>query len=249
MAEEQKREKEKLRQEILDLEKKLYDGQPLELKMKVEIEEMKGELQVMQQMKEEKDMEMKKKMDAIQKQLEKKVEEVDKLDSLNQTLIVKELMTNNQLQDARKELITGLSENSGASIGVKKMGELDSRPFHAAAKRKFSAIEADTKAAELCSLWDEYLRDPNWHPFKVIQKEGRCEEILNEDDERLKELKSELGEEVYDAVTTSLKEINEYNPSGRYLVKEIWNIKQNRKATVKEGVTHILKQLTKIKRS
>lgn len=60
-----------------------------------------------------------------------------------------------------------------AKIGVKRMGELDNKPFVAAAKRKFSAGEADEKAAELSSLWEDCIMDPNWHPFKIIiDKEG-----------------------------------------------------------------------------
>ncbi|XP_065864212.1 factor of DNA methylation 4-like [Euphorbia lathyris] len=248
LAEEQKREKEKLCQKILELEKNLDAKQTLEL----DIERMKGALEVMKHMgEEEEDMEVKKRMDQMENDLKEKEEELDDLDSLNQTLMVKERMNNDQLQDARKELINYLSGNTRATIGVKKMGELDSRPFHAAAKRKFSPKDADVKAAELCSLWDEHLRDPNWHPFKVIEKDGHCEEILDDDDEKLKELKSEFGEEVYDAVTKSLKEINEYNPSGRYIVREMWNSKENKKTTLKEGVSYLLKQwkLSKSRRS
>lgn len=62
-----------------------------------------------------------------------------------------------------------------ATIGVKRMGEIDNRPFLAAAKAKFPAEEAEEKGLELCSLWEEYLRDPNWHPFKIlVDKEGNC---------------------------------------------------------------------------
>ncbi|WCJ44654.1 XH/XS domain-containing protein [Euphorbia peplus] len=250
LAEEQKIEKEKLRQKILDLQKNLDAKQTLEL----EIERMRGALHVMKHMKEEEeDMEVRRRMDAIEEEVKEKEEELDDLDSLTQALLLKERMNNDQLQGARKELINCLSESTRGArpiIGVKKMGELDSRPFLAAAKRIFSAEEADVKAAELCSLWDGYLRDPSWHPFKVTEKEGRCEEVLNEEDEKLKKLKSELGDEVYDAVTKALKEINEYNPSGRYIVREIWNSKENKRATLKEGVAHLLKQwkLSKSKR-
>ena len=56
------------------------------------------------------------------------------------------------------------------------------------------------------------------------------------------------GEEVYKAVTTALMEINEYNSSGRYVVPELWNCKENRKTTLKEGVLFILNQWKSNKR-
>lgn len=68
------------------------------------------------------------------------------------------------------------------------------------------------------------------------------QQIINEGDEMLVGLKGQLGEEVYKAVTTALVEINEYNPSGSYVVSELWNNKENRKASMGEVVEHILKQ-------
>jgi hypothetical protein len=66
----------------------------------------------------------------------------------------------------------------------------------------------------------------------------------------LRILKSEYGDEVFNAVTTALKEMNEYNPSGSSIVQELWNFKEKRKATLSEGVMQILrhwKQCTKKK--
>lgn len=60
-------------------------------------------------------------------------------------------------------------------IGVKRMGELDVKPFHIAMKRKYNADEADERATELCSLWDEYLRDPGWRPIKVVNVNGQLQ--------------------------------------------------------------------------
>ena len=44
-------------------------------------------------------------IDALRKELEEKVDELQAMDTLNQTLILKEHMSNLELQDARKELI------------------------------------------------------------------------------------------------------------------------------------------------
>lgn len=60
-------------------------------------------------------------------------------------------------------------------IGVKRMGVLDVEPFKNLAKEKYPAEEADEKAEELCSLWDDHLRDSAWHPSKVIVKDGKPE--------------------------------------------------------------------------
>lgn len=240
LAEEHKKEKETLHQKILELQSKLDAKQTLEL----EIEQMKGALQVMEHMGEDDDVE-KKNLDAIKSDLQDKEEELEDLEALQQTLVVKERKTNDELQDARKELIRWLARTSSsrALVGVKRLGELDGMPFVKAAKRKFSGDEASLKAVELCSQYEAYLGDPSWFPIKVlIDEEGKAKEVLDEEDEKLKSLKDEYGDEVFGAVVTALMELNEYNPSGRYPLAELWNFKEGRKALLKEGVSHLLKQ-------
>ncbi|KAE7995202.1 hypothetical protein FH972_000027 [Carpinus fangiana] len=243
---EQKREKEILYGKIIQLEKRLDAKKALEL----EVEHLREALELLAcklEMREHiymvRDLEVQKKMDAIVEDLKDKEEELSSLEAMNQILMIKERKTNDELQEARKELITGLKEvSTQANIRIKKMGELDIKPFRIATKRKHSNEESDDeRAVELCSLWEDYLRDPSWHPFKIIMdRVGNAKEVIHEEDEKLKKLKEEYGDEVLEAVTTALKEMNEYNPSGRYVVPELWNVKQGRRATLKEGVAHVL---------
>lgn len=237
LAEDQKRDKELLHKKIIALEVKLDQKQALEL----QIECLRGAVEVMKHMTEGSEND-EKKLESIEEELQEKEDELEGLESLNQALIVKERKTNDELQDARKELISCLRE-SRANICVKKMGELDAKPFFRVAKRKYSdEEEALEKAAEICSLWEDHLRDPGWHPYKVISVGGKHKEILDEDDEKLKELKTELGDEIYETVIVALNEMNEYNPSGRYPVPELWNTKERRKVSLTEGIQHLLKQ-------
>ncbi|XP_034699030.1 factor of DNA methylation 1-like [Vitis riparia] len=246
LVEEQKREKEEALSKILQLEKQLDAKQKLEM----EIEEIKGKLQVMKHLGDEDDTAVQNKMKEMNEDLEEKVGEMENLESLNQTLIVKERQSNDELQAARTELITGLKDmlSGRTNIGLKRMGEIEEKPFVNTYKQRFSLEEANVQAYTLVSLWQENLKKPEWHPFKIVEVEGKTLEIINEEDEKLQKLKQEWGDEIYMAVTTSLKEINEYNPSGRYPVIELWNFKEGRKATLKEVIQYILKNLKTLKR-
>ena len=74
------------------------------------------------------------------------------------------------------------------------------------------------------------------------------QEVINDEDEKLRDLKDEMGNEVYKAVTSAIKQINEYNPSGRYIISELWNYGEGRKATLQEGVIFLLKLWNNAKR-
>ncbi|KAI3952357.1 hypothetical protein MKX01_005224 [Papaver californicum] len=98
---------------------------------------------------------------------------------MSQTLIVKERLSNDELQEARKELINTdysliifleLKEmGSRAVIRVKRMGELDPTPFQDACKKKYSSDAADVNASLLCTYWQDELRDSNWFPFVNVK--------------------------------------------------------------------------------
>nr|CAB3472213.1 unnamed protein product [Digitaria exilis] len=50
------------------------------------------------------------------------------------------------------------------------------------------------------------------------------------------------------AVKTALLEINEYNPSARFVVPELWNFKEGRKATMEEVLESLFWMLKSNKR-
>ncbi|KAI8013176.1 Factor of DNA methylation 3 [Camellia lanceoleosa] len=66
------------------------------------------------------------------------------------------------------------------------------------------------------------------------KQELELEEIIDKEDDKLRSLKDEFGNEVYEAVIIALKEMNQYNPSGDPVL-ELWNFREKRIATLKEG--------------
>ncbi|KAL6539090.1 hypothetical protein OROGR_011739 [Orobanche gracilis] len=248
LVEEQKREKEVALKKVLELERRLDEKQKLEM----EIEELKGKLEVMKHMGDDDDGAVQKKIDQMNELLQEKKDDLDGLEDLNKQLLTKERQSNEELQEARKVLIAGLLDmlsSSRVNIGIKRMGEIDEKAFRNTCNKRFPSGEAEMKAVELCSLWQEKLKNAEWHPFRVVEDEkGNAQSELREDDESLQALKKEWGEEIYDAVTTALKELQEYNPSGCYVVPELWNFKENRKATLKEVINFIFTQIKTLKR-
>ena len=95
------RQKEQLHAKIIRLENQLDKKQKLEL----EIEQLKGSLSVMEHMKDDGDAEVLDKVDGILKDLREKEQSLEELDALNQMLIIRERKSNDELQEARKELI------------------------------------------------------------------------------------------------------------------------------------------------
>lgn len=46
---------------------------------------------------------------------------------------------------------------------------------------------------------------------------------------------------------TALKEINEYNPSGRYSIPELWNFQENMNASPKQVISYIFKEMKSLR--
>lgn len=66
-------------------------------------------------------------------------------------------------------------------IGLKRMGEIDTKPFQTICKGRFKSSEAEVKAFELCSLWQERMKNPDWHPYKIVMLEGGNHQVCHSD--------------------------------------------------------------------
>ncbi|CAI8597237.1 unnamed protein product [Vicia faba] len=225
---------EKLKAKTFELKKNVNMTKNLEL----EIQQLRASLSVLKDTVDDEDEELLKKVDALQKDLTDQVELVQDLEELNQTLSIMERRHNDELQDARKQLVHVIKEISTSSdyIGVKRIGELDTIPFLDAMKKRYDSGEAEDRAAKLCSLWENNIKDPHWHPFQILTINGRSVQVINKEDKKLKGLKKSLGRAAYDAVVVALTEINEYNPSGGYAISELWNYEEGRIAALQEGI-------------
>ncbi|PKI69520.1 hypothetical protein CRG98_010095 [Punica granatum] len=172
LVEKQKNEKEVALRKLLDMERQLNDKQKLEM----EIQELKGRLEVMKHL----------------------------TDRDNEVIRVKMKEISDELEEKAMQGLLG----AGMNIGMKRLGELDRKPFQDACRQRFSSEEAETRAAALISLWESQLGDPSWHPMKVVDIKGKAVEIIDKRNEKLQELKLELGEAAYDTIVTALMEVN-----------------------------------------
>ncbi|XP_058725596.1 factor of DNA methylation 4-like [Vicia villosa] len=141
IAEQQKADNEMMQTER-ETSQKMHDlvkGLDAKHALQLETERLRGAFKVMNHIKET-DQEEKKKLEAIKVELREKEKQ---LEDLLQTLVIEEPKTNDELQDARKKLINCIGypgDTSEVIISVKRMGELDLKPFMEASKRKFPAM-------------------------------------------------------------------------------------------------------------
>ncbi|KAK7281497.1 hypothetical protein RIF29_09551 [Crotalaria pallida] len=256
--------------EVHKTEKKVHMDTILKMKkelekehtLKLEIAELEGKLKVfkcMNVMGDDPEQGRKKEIEEIEEKLFEMIEEMNYKNDENQALMIKEQQAKRELEDAQKEIIAELPKylKGSTNIGVKKLGEISAKPFQKVCKDRYATQKlALSESANLHSKWQNEILDSTWQPFKIVEveKEGK-EVVIDEDDQKLSTLKTELGEEVYEAVVTALKEMvtalldmNEYSSSGRrYVVPEIWNFKVGRRATLKEVIAYIIGRIKQIK--
>ncbi|KAK8947645.1 hypothetical protein KSP40_PGU016598 [Platanthera guangdongensis] len=98
-----------------------------------------------------------------------------------------------------------------------------------------------TKHSPVSDLLLLYQPDHIRQTKKKAAKTSTRMEMLRED-EKLVFLKEEWGEVIYKTATNALLELNEYNSSGRYVVRELWNFKEDKKASLSEVIDYLLQK-------
>lgn len=53
------------------------------------------------------------------------------------------------------------------------MGELDLKAFSKACQKKCSGEDVEVTAAFLCSKWETEIKNPDWHPFRIVIADGK----------------------------------------------------------------------------
>lgn len=74
--------------------------------------------------------------------------------------------------DHNAQCFESMMINDCAVVGIKKMGQLDEKPFHYACKRKHRDDDPEGKAARLVSSWQEELNNISWNPFITSLVDG-----------------------------------------------------------------------------
>lgn len=240
LIEEHERQNRELSIQVHRQRKILADRQKKEL----DIQRLKAHIETLKEVRDGSNSDHIKKIETLESELEEKNDEMESLQDMNQQLMCKEREVNDELQMARKAAIEILNEGvpANSQIIVKRMGDLEHEAWREACKRKFKSDDWECKYIEMYSLWQDHLRDPSWYPFKVVPVIADTEKhelVVNEDDEKLRGLYNEMGKEVCDTVIVALKELNEYNASGRYPIPEAWNKAENRRATMKDIVLYL----------
>lgn len=227
----QKKEKEAAFHKILEMEKQLDATQKLEL----EIQQLEDKLQVMTHMNGEKD-----KIFESNEELKQKLEEMECVDAMNQALLIKENLAKEELESARQMLVKAIlvmvKGSVNPKIRIKMMGELDKKAFELACKQRFPK-EEHAKIENIYSTWQENIKNVEWNPYKNAILNGQAQEVIDEEDEQLKGLKSDLGNEAYKSVCAALLEMKA--SGSRDVVSEFWS-KDGRKATMSEAIRFFL---------
>ncbi|KAK7279898.1 hypothetical protein RJT34_24957 [Clitoria ternatea] len=84
-----------------------------------------------------------------------------------------------EMKETLEELKFDMSElpkilKGGTDIGVKKLGEINAKPFKVVCKNMYKDNKkASLECAKLHAEWQNQILDSSWHPFRVLEIEGK----------------------------------------------------------------------------
>ena len=120
-----------------------------------------------------------------------------------------------QLVAARKAAVEASKTNE--SIPIKVMGQLDVRRLTAKGMTMLQISELQ-----------ERLRCHEFQPTRVVVDEhGEAKDVVDRDDPELVALRVEFGDVAVDEVVRCFRELDAWNPSGRYSVSVPWDPAEN----------------------
>ena len=118
------------------------------------------------------------------------------------------------LADTRKFALEISRSRQDLDIPTKRMGELDNVHLH----------QLGVSMEEISLLQDQ-MTNPNFHPWRVMQQQGRVETVANWADEQLQAIVQKYdscsggrGRAVAEEVLRCHKDLQQWNPSGGYCV-------------------------------
>ncbi|KAG4957356.1 hypothetical protein JHK85_043736 [Glycine max] len=276
LLEKHQMEKKAVSDALLKLEKEMGNEQKLNLEI-AELEEQLKVLKCVNLEEADHENKRKIEIEEIEEKLEDMIFDMSVKDDENQALKKKVQEAKIELEDARQQIIKLLAVGTVLSqlmfsvqkliecicltiqelpqflkgvtkIQIKKIGEVSARSFKKVCMNRYkNNKKASSESVKLCAKWQKEILDSTWHPFKIVDVEGKeIQEEIDENDPKLLSLKNDLGEEAYVAVVTALKELHEYhnsddaenthNSSEKQVIPEIWDSENGRRATVTEAL-------------
>uniref|UniRef100_A0A0R0GDH2 Factor of DNA methylation 1-5/IDN2 domain-containing protein n=1 Tax=Glycine max TaxID=3847 RepID=A0A0R0GDH2_SOYBN len=276
LLEKHQMEKKAVSDALLKLEKEMGNEQKLNLEI-AELEEQLKVLKCVNLEEADHENKRKIEIEEIEEKLEDMIFDMSVKDDENQALKKKVQEAKIELEDARQQIIKLLAVGTVLSqlmlsvqkliecicltiqelpqflkgvtkIQIKKIGEVSARSFKKVCMNRYkNNKKASSESVKLCAKWQKEILDSTWHPFKIVDVEGKeIQEEIDENDPKLLSLTNDLGEEAYVAVVTALKELPEYhhsddaenthNSSEKQVIPEIWDSQNGRRATVTEAL-------------
>ncbi|KAG0619333.1 hypothetical protein M758_4G132100 [Ceratodon purpureus] len=240
LIEKHKKENENLENKMQEERKKLQERHRRELESRRVTEQLETEkakkAEILEAKIEETDKEKEeyvKRIAELEGKLEAVTDLADDATDLVNTLTTSQREVNDEVEEARATVMQSqiLSVYGTAELGVKNLGELNTEGWYEVCKNKF---KSPGTFQHWVSELDGKLRTHDFHPLKTVPdgKPGKMKYAVDENDATLTELRNKYGRVVADAVGAAALEIENWNPSGRYIIRIPWDFIENKKASM-----------------